>query len=85
MVSNNILTGIGFIGVGVLLIVLGIRKNKICSCKTVGRITGIKETEDTDDEGFKFYSYLPEFEYEVNGQIYHGTGNTAYNLSLIHI
>ena len=79
MVSNNILAGIGFISVGMLLIVLGIRKNKRCSCKAVGRITGIKESEDTDDEGFKHYSYLPEFEFEVNGQIYHGIGNTAYS------
>lgn len=79
MVSNNILAGIGFIGVGMLLIVLGIRKNKRCSCKAFGRITGIKESEDTDDEGFKYYSYSPEFEFEVNGQIYHGIGNTAHS------
>lgn len=79
MTSNNILIGAGLIGVGALMIVLGIRKNKRCSGRAVGRITGVHEDQDTDEDGFNHYSYSPEFEYEVNGQIYYGTGNTAYN------
>lgn len=38
MVSTNILIGAGFIGVGALLIVLGIRKSIKCSGRTVGVI-----------------------------------------------
>ena len=38
---NNILVGAGFIGVGALLIVSGIRKNKRCSGVVVGKITGV--------------------------------------------
>lgn len=79
MTSNHILIGAGFIGVGALMIVLGVKKIKRCSGKCIGRITGVREDQDTDDDGFNYYSYSPEFEYEVNGQIYHGTGNTAYS------
>ena len=74
MVPNSILIGAGFIGVGLLLIVLGFRKNKRCSGRTVGRITGVREYQETDDEGFNHYFYYPQFEYVVNGQIYHGEG-----------
>ena len=35
MALNNILVGAGFIGVGALLIVSGIRKNKRCSCVAI--------------------------------------------------
>lgn len=79
MVSTNILVGAGFIGVGALLIVLGIRKSIKCSGRTVGRITGVREYQETDDEGFNHYYYSPEFEYVVNGQIYHGEGNKGYS------
>ena len=79
MAANNILVGAGFIGVGLLLIVSGIRKNKRCSGVVVGKITGVHEDVTTDDDGFNSYSYSPEFEYEVNGQIYHSIGNTASN------
>ncbi|MDY3910059.1 MAG: DUF3592 domain-containing protein [Eubacterium sp.] len=73
MTSNNILIGAGLIGVGALMIVLGIRKNKRCSGRAVGRITGVHEDQDTDEDGFNHYSYSPEFEYEVNGKNYSQT------------
>lgn len=79
MESTNILIGAGFIGVGLLLIVLGVRKNKRCSGRTVGRITGVHEDVTTDDEGYHSYSYSPEFEYEVNGSVYRGSGGRAYS------
>lgn len=79
MAANNILVGAGFIGVGLLLIVLGIRKNKRCSGVVVGKITGVHEDVDIDDEGYNSYSYSPEFEYEVNGKVYHGSGSRAYS------
>ena len=78
MTSTNVLVSIGFIGVGALLFVSGIRKSIKCSGRTVGRITGVHETQETDDEGFNHYYYSPEFEYVVNGQIYRGTGNKSY-------
>ena len=80
MIPNSILIGAGFIGVGLLLIVLGVRKNKRCSGRIVGRITGVREYQETDDEGFNHYFY-PQFEYVVNGQIYHGEGNKGYSKS----
>lgn len=76
--SNNILVGAGLIGAGALLIVLGIRKNKRCSGTVVGKITGVHEDVTTDEDGFHSYSYAPEFEYEVNGKVYHGSGSRAY-------
>lgn len=78
--SNNILVGIGFIFivVGVLIIVVGLKSNKRCTNKTIGRITGVRENESTDDEGYKFYSYSPKFEYEVNGQIYRSIAGKSY-------
>ena len=79
MAANNILVGAGFIGVGLLLIVSGIRKNKRCSGVVVGKITGVHEDVTTDDDGFNSYSYSPEFEYEVNGKVYHGSGSRAYS------
>ena len=79
--QNNILIGAGFIVVGVLLIVLGIRKKIKCSGRTEGRITGVREYQETDDEGFNHYSYSPQFEYVVNGQIYRGEANKGYSKS----
>ena len=76
--ANNILIGAGFIGVGALMMALGIRKNKRCSSRIVGRITGVHEDMETDDEGYHSYSYTPEYEYEVNGKVYHGSGGRAY-------
>ena len=77
--ANNILIGAGFIGVGALMMALGIRKNKRCSSRTVGRIIGVREYQETDDEGFNHYFYYPQFEYVVNGQIYRGEGNKGYS------
>ena len=86
MPSTNILIGAGFIIVGVVVIILGIRKNIKCSGRTVGRIIGVREYQETDDEGFNHYFYYPQFEYVVNGQIYRGEGNKGYSKSRkIHI
>ena len=79
--QNNILIGSGLIVVGVLMIVLGIRKIIKCSGRTVGRITGVREYQETDDEGFNHYFYSPQFEYVVNGQIYRGEANKGYSKS----
>ena len=79
--QNNILIGAGFIVVGALLIVLGIRKKIKCSGRTVGTITGVREYQETDDEGFNHYFYSPQFEYVVNGQVYRGEGNKGYSKS----
>ena len=79
MAPGNILAGAGFIGVGALMMVLGIRKTKRCSGVAVGKITGVHEDVETDDEGYHSYSYSPEFEYEVNGKVYHGSGSRAYS------
>ena len=81
MPSTNILVGAGFILVGVVVIILGIRKNIRCSGRTVGRIIGVRESQETDDEGFNHYFYYPQFEYVVNGQIYRGEGNKGYSKS----
>ena len=81
MPSTNILLGAGFILVGVVVIILGIRKNIKCSGRTVGRIIGVRESQETDDEGFNHYIYSPQFEYVVNGQIYRGEGNKGYSKS----
>ena len=79
MESTNILVGVGLIVVGVIVILLGIRKNMRCSGRTVGRIIGVRESQETDDEGFNHYIYSPQFEYVVNGQIYRGEGNKGYS------
>lgn len=79
MEPKSILIGAGIIAVGALLIVAGFRKNKRCSCKVIGRITGIHEDIETDDDGFNHYSYSPEYEYEVDGKIYRDFGGTSYN------
>lgn len=79
MESTNILVGAGLIVVGVIVILLGIRKNIRCSGRTVGRIIGVRESQETDDEGFNHYYYYPQFEYVVNGQVYRGEGSTSYS------
>lgn len=81
MPSTNILVGAGFILVGVVVIILGVRKNIKCSGRAVGRIIGVREYQETDDEGFNHYFYYPQFEYVVNGQIYRGEGNKGYSKS----
>ena len=85
MESTNILVGAGLIVVGVIVILLGIRKNIRCSGRTGGRIIGVRESQETDDEGFNHY-YYPQFEYVVNGQVYRGEGSTGCSKpSKIHI
>ena len=81
MPTTNILIGTGFICFGLLLIVLGFIKNKRCSGRTVGRIIGVRECQETNDDGFNSYYYYPQFEYVVNGQIYRGEGNKGYSKS----
>lgn len=63
---------------GAFMLVSGIKTVTSCKSKTVGRITGIHESEDKDSDGYQTTYYSPEFEYEVNGQIYHGIGDTSY-------
>lgn len=81
MPSTNILLGAGCIIVGVIVILLGIRKKIKFSGRTVGRIIGVREYQETDDEGFNHYFYYPQFEYVVNGQIHRGEGNKGYSKS----
>lgn len=73
------LLGLGLVGFGVLLIVSGIRKKGRCSCKAAGRITGTHKNEGTDSEGSRTYSYSPEYDYEVDGQRYHGVADRDYS------
>ena len=81
MPSTNFLVGIGLLIVGVIAIISGIIKKIKCSGRTVGRIIGVREYQETDDDGFNHYFYYPQFEYEVNGQIYRGEGNKGYSKS----
>lgn len=71
------MVGAGLIVVGVIVILLGIRKKKRYSGRTVGKIIGVRESQRTDDDGFTQYSYYPQFEYVVDGQIYRGEGSTS--------
>ena len=63
-----------------IVILLGIRHNIRCSGRPGGRLIGVRESQETDDEGFNHY-YYPQFEYVVNGQIYRGEGNKGYSKS----
>ena len=78
MTPNNMLVGAGFIGGGVLLILFGIGKSKKCSGKAIGKITGIRRYDEREKDGSRRDFYSPEFEYEVDGQIYHGVGSSNY-------
>ena len=66
------------IGIGAFSIVEGVKTLRRCTSKTVGTITGIKESEGRDRENYRTTYYSPEFEYKVNGRIYHGVGDTSY-------
>lgn len=77
--TGYILLGVGMVSFGVLLIVSGVWKKGRCSCKAVGRITGIHKNEGIDNEGSRDYSYSPEYEYEVDGQRYHGIAGRDYS------
>ena len=78
MTAIEILISIAFTIFGAFMLVSGIKTVTSCKSKTTGRITGIHESEDKDSDGYRTTYYSPEFEYEVNGQIYHGTGDTSY-------
>ena len=78
MPSTDVLVSAGLIVVGVIVILLGIRKKRRYSGRTVGKIIGVHESKETDDEGFNHY-YYPQFEYVVNGQTYRGEGSTSYS------
>ena len=78
MTAIEILISITFTLLGAFALVSGIKTVTRCKSKTVGRITGIHESEDKDSDGYLTTYYSPEFEYEVNGQIYHGIGDTSY-------
>ena len=77
--NGYFLLGLGLVGFGVLLIVSGILKKGRCSCKAAGRITDIRENVGTDIDDDKTYSYSPEYEYDVDGQRYHGVGDRSYS------
>ena len=75
-IIGSIVLGIGLIALGAALFTSGRKRVKRCTTQTVGRITGVRESEDRDSDG---YDYTPEFEFVVNGQVYHGTANISYN------
>ena len=59
------------------MLVSGIKTLRRCKSRTVGRITGVSASKDRDKDNILTTYYAPEFEYEVNGQIYHGIGDTS--------
>lgn len=78
MTAIEILISIACTLFGAFMLVSGIKTVAKCKSKTIGAITGVHESEGKDREGYHTTYYSPEFEYEVNGQIYHGIGDTSY-------
>ena len=78
MTAIEVLISVAFTAFGAFMLVSGITTVMRCKSKTIGRITGIHESEGRDRDGILTRYYSPEFEYEVNGQIYHGIGDTSY-------
>ena len=78
MTAIEILISIAFTIFGAFALVSGIKTVTRCKSKTIGTITGIHESEGRDRDNYRTTYYSPEFEYEVNGQIYHGIGDTSY-------
>lgn len=78
MNAIEIIFSIGCICIGVFAFVSGLKTVRKCKNKTVGRIIGISESEGRDKDNIRTMYYSPEFEYEVDGQIFHGTGDTSY-------
>ena len=78
-IIGSIVLGIGLIALGAALFISGRKRVKRCTTQTVGRITGVRESEDRDSDGDVTTDYTPEFEFVVNGQVYHGTANISYN------
>lgn len=77
MTASTILFCVGCIAFGAFMLVSGIKTLKRCKSRTVGRITGISESEGRDKDNYRTTFYSPEFEYEVDGRIYHGIGDTS--------
>ena len=77
MTPSTILFSVGCIAFGAFMLVSGIKTLRRCKSRTVGRITGVSASKDRDKDNILTTYYAPEFEYEVNGQIYHGTGDTS--------
>jgi|GEM_PF-2582024 len=78
MTAIEILISIACTLFGVFMLVSSIQTVARCKSKTTGTITGIHESEGRDQDNYRTTYYSPEFEYEVNGQIYHGIGDTSY-------
>lgn len=78
MTAIEILISIACTFFGAFMLVSGIKTVAKCKSKTIGTITGVHESEGKDREGYHTTYYSLEFEYEVNGQIYHGIGDTSY-------
>lgn len=77
MTVIEILFCIALIVFGAFSFVSGLKTVMRCTSKTIGRITGMHKSEGKDAEGYRTTYYSPEFEYEVDGKIYHGTGDTS--------
>ena len=77
MTAIEILISIAFTIFGAFMLVSGIKTLRRCKSRTVGRITGISESEGRDKDNYRTTFYSPEFEYEVDGRIYHGIGDTS--------
>ena len=77
MTPSTILFSVGCIAFGAFMLVSGIKTLRRCKSRTVGRITGISESEGRDKDNYRTTFYSPEFEYEVDGRIYHGIGDTS--------
>lgn len=69
-----LLAGVGLMVLGVVLYVLKIGRRNKCTSKTVGKIVGVHEDVDTDEDGFHSYTYQAVYEYEVDGKTYKGMG-----------
>ena len=78
MELGNLVISIVCIVFGLFMLVSGVKKLKRCTYKTVGRIIDVSISEDKDQDGFLTNYYAPKFEYEVNGQIFQGVGDTNY-------
>ena len=78
MELGNFVVSVGCIVFGLFTLVSGVKRLKRCTCKTVGRIIDVSISEDKDADGFLTTYYAPKFEYEVNGHIFQGVGDTSY-------
>ena len=77
MTVIEILFCIALIVFGAFSFVSGLKTVMRCTSKTIGRITGMSKSEGRDKDNIRTTYYSPEFEYEVDGRIYHGIGDTS--------